>query len=555
MKCIKQQQWLGLTVLGMLAVMMVGCSNTKKVRISTDPAGAQVMIYRNPIEGPRTTVPGGTTPLDKELDFSDAKDYELIFSKDGYEGRGTIAWDPAEKLDYTFKLKAFKEVEIQTSPAGAEITLLTVEGSKILSKVKLGTTPLTKKLYFPNGRSYRFVASRKQYADAESTIEFQPISRKRYDLSMKQITTDLLDLSYKPVQTDRGIKMMLVVGDARSYFDTSEKGVNARSATRMTRNDDPIRQIGGPVLSPIEDMFVYSMTELSDRKPTIYTVVSGDTLESIADKFEVSVPLLKAWNRLGDEPLKRDQKIKVGGFRAYSNIWKQMTTSQAKTQVTKGKNKDLFPAFTRDGKMLVFSSDRIGDSTLWRVSINGGPLTRVTSSQARDYHSSISPDAMVYYESCPPNSEDMQIWSKPMGREELTQLRIGEMPRVSPDGRWVMYLRRDEDSDKRQIWRMKPDASGETQLTTNSEYDVTDPHWSPDGQWIVYASNEAKDQKGLPNWDIWLMSADGTKKTRLTTNGSVDDKPIWDRKGRSIYFRSNRGGAWNIWRIDPILPE
>ena len=36
---------------------------------------------------------------------------------------------------------------------------------------------------------------------------------------------------------------------------------------------------------------------------------------------------------------------------------------------------------------------------------------------------------------------------------------------------------------------------------------------------------------------------------QVTTNGSWDDHPAWDPNGSAIYFRSNRGGEWNIWRI------
>src|SRR5207249_2640612 len=63
------------------------------------------------------------------------------------------------------------------------------------------------------------------------------------------------------------------------------------------------------------------------------------------------------------------------------------------------------------------------------------------------------------------------------------------------------------------------------------------------------ASNEGRDSKGRRNYDIWLMAADGSSRTQLTTNGSWDDAPCWDHKGEFIYFRSNRGGAWNIWRL------
>ena len=58
-----------------------------------------------------------------------------------------------------------------------------------------------------------------------------------------------------------------------------------------------------------------------------------------------------------------------------------------------------------------------------------------------------------------------------------------------------------------------------------------------------------------PNNDIWIMRADGSQKTQLTTNGSDDVGPCWDRAGKFIYFLSNRGDAWNIWRFEPVLGQ
>jgi Tol biopolymer transport system component len=43
--------------------------------------------------------------------------------------------------------------------------------------------------------------------------------------------------------------------------------------------------------------------------------------------------------------------------------------------------------------------------------------------------------------------------------------------------------------------------------------------------------------------------AGGSEPVRVTTNPSLDDCPAWGEDGRSIFFRSNRGGQWNVWRI------
>jgi Tol biopolymer transport system component len=52
------------------------------------------------------------------------------------------------------------------------------------------------------------------------------------------------------------------------------------------------------------------------------------------------------------------------------------------------------------------------------------------------------------------------------------------------------------------------------------------------------------------NCDVWTVDmTHPEKQVQITSNGSVDDSPVWDPSGDYIYFRSNRGGQWGIWKI------
>jgi Tol biopolymer transport system component len=192
---------------------------------------------------------------------------------------------------------------------------------------------------------------------------------------------------------------------------------------------------------------------------------------------------------------------------------------------------------------------------LWIVKADKpGGLSKLTNTQAEDFSPSVSPnDQFVVYVSNPPSAEEPQIWTVPLDAALLTQLREGESPQASPDGKSILFIRQDKITKVKQLWLMGIDGAEETQLTQNTDFDIIDARWSPDGKWIVYASKEGRDSEQLRNFDIWLMAADGSRHTQLTTNGSWDDSPCWDAKGETIYFRSNRGGVWNIWRFKPIL--
>lgn len=53
------------------------------------------------------------------------------------------------------------------------------------------------------------------------------------------------------------------------------------------------------------------------------------------------------------------------------------------------------------------------------------------------------------------------------------------------------------------------------------------------------------------NWDLHLVTTDGSEVTRLTRNPANDGLPTWAPDGTFIAFVSDRGGRWAIWAIRP----
>lgn len=397
-----------------------------------------------------------------------------------------------------------KTVTVTSEPSGAIASFSGIN--------RQAPTPATQALKFSSGSDvFNVTVAKPGFKDGSVSIGLQPKKQFNYHVVLEKEETVAVELvSYQPVHTDTGVKLQLVFSQTRAYIETIEESANVATVTKVTDNQDSRLQIGSVVLSPTEDSIVYCLMFQEE----------------------------KLW-------FSNLERIQIGAF--------------AKTKVTTGRWFDFFPAITPDGESVIFCSNRTSENPiLWRIRVSGaGGIERITNTQAEDFAPVVSPEGgLVAYSSNLPRAEEPQVWTIPATGGLSTQLREGYNPQISPDGKSILFIRSDRRAEKesqrpvRQIWRMNIDGSGETRLTQDLRYDFIDARWSPDGKSIVFASNEGRDKKNRNNYDIWIMSADGKSPTQLTTNGSRDDAPCFDRSGRRIYFRSNRGGQWNIWSFD-----
>ena len=61
---------------------------------------------------------------------------------------------------------------------------------------------------------------------------------------------------------------------------------------------------------------------------------------------------------------------------------------------------------------------------------------------------------------------------------------------------------------------------------------------------IAYVSDN-----GRKNKEIWVMSADGTNKRRVTNNGSINLFPSWSPDGKTLAYTSFKGGMSELYLL------
>jgi eukaryotic-like serine/threonine-protein kinase len=117
----------------------------------------------------------------------------------------------------------------------------------------------------------------------------------------------------------------------------------------------------------------------------------------------------------------------------------------------------------------------------------------------------------------------------------------------TPDGK-VVY---GDYSVGNEVWRCNADGTATTQLTPNSEYNVSLFRVSPDGRYIVFGSFKTGQSH------LWRMDADGTNPRQLTnSNYDVHGFPDFSTDGRWVMYAKS-GPEKGVWKIpieggDPV---
>ena len=247
-----------------------------------------------------------------------------------------------------------------------------------------------------------------------------------------------------------------------------------------------------------------------------------------------------------------DMTVSIGIDKIAFTRWKDGDTEiftmnfdgSSQQQLTTNNNIiDRLPNISFDGHDIYFASSRNGEYDIFRMSINGDEVTQISGAGSPDLYPKLSPDGLkVLYQR---GNDALQVYELfVMDNDGSNLIKIASNPDVSlfqptwtPDGNKILFVSTiDGDAE---IYMINADGSNQTQLTSNSSHD-TWPSVSYDGSSIVFDSN----REG--NWDIFKMNIDGSNQTRLTYDYAADGNPCFGPTG-DIAFTSWRDGDAEIF--------
>lgn len=156
---------------------------------------------------------------------------------------------------------------------------------------------------------------------------------------------------------------------------------------------------------------------------------------------------------------------------------------------------------TAGAAWLSFSATASGNYDLWALRADGSCLVQLTSDPGDDLFGSWSPAGTVAFMSR--RGGGKQLWLHDLGNGVEWPLGVGAL-------------------------------------------EATSPAFSPDGERLAF---EGQPSGAATSTDIYVVAAGGGTPLQLTSGAGLNARPAWSPDGATIYFVSNRGGTYNVWKV------
>ena len=192
-------------------------------------------------------------------------------------------------------------------------------------------------------------------------------------------------------------------------------------------------------------------------------------------------------------------------FDPHMELFESDTRGGNLRRLTNSPGYDAEGAYSPDGKLIAFCSDRDGDADIYVMNADGTGVRQLTNAQGYDGG-----------------------------------------PFISPDGKWVVFRSDRKKTEWLQLYVIGIDGKHETALTDTQGVNWG-PYWHPKKQLIIWSGADHSDPNARPNYDLWMAYYQVTEGEftfgspfRVTDSAAADVLPVFSPDGKRLMWTSTR---------------
>ncbi|HXB21999.1 MAG TPA: S41 family peptidase [Candidatus Solibacter sp.] len=211
---------------------------------------------------------------------------------------------------------------------------------------------------------------------------------------------------------------------------------------------------------------------------------------------------------------------------AHGEIFSIATDRGDIQRVTQSFSRESAPAWSPDGKLIAFVSDKSGRDEIWIAHEDSTGLRKLSDSDTEKVGIQWTPDSksLIY------SASDHKLYRVEVESGKTTTIASGEASNVngarfSPDGKWIAYSKADH--DLRSHVYVAPSTGGSEHHVGNDDrlFSEINPVWTQDGKRLLFLAGLAQGGSAVQRQvSVQLYSVSLAKEEKNPSDRGVDDE-------------------------------